>query len=196
MKSIIIGLTGPIAAGKNTVAGILGRHGAAVIDADSVGHRVILPQSKAWHEIIITFGSKVLNRGGAINRKKLAHIVFSNRGALKKLNRITHPEMRKMIRGQIRAAKMEGKKFIVVNAAILREMKLAPLVDKVVVVLAKKDMRVRRLSRTGLSRAEALARINSQISELEYRKIADIVIRNDHNLIILNENVKRMISSL
>ena len=196
MKSMVIGLTGPIASGKNTVAGILGRHGAAVIDADSVGHQAILPQSKAWHGIIKAFGSKVLNRGGAINRKKLAHIVFSNKDALKKLNKITHPEIRIMIRDQIRSAKMEGKKIIIINAAILKEMRLLPLVDKVIVVLARKNLRVNRLVRSGMSRSDAIARIGSQISDPEYRKMADIVIENDENIAKLKEKVKRTIASL
>jgi dephospho-CoA kinase len=196
VKNIVIGLTGPIASGKNTVAGILGRHGAAIIDADSVGHRAILPQSKAWHGIIKAFGSKVLNRGGAINRKKLAHIVFSNKNALKRLNSITHPEMRKMIREQLRSARLEGKKLIVVNAAILKEMKLLPLVDKVVVVMARKNLRVNRLVRAGLSRSDAIARVNSQIPDPEYRKMADIVIVNDQNTAKLKDKVKRIIASL
>ncbi len=196
MKSIIIGLTGPIAAGKSTVAGILGRHGAAVIDADKIGHQVILPQSKAWHGIVKAFGSKVLNRGGAINRKKLAHIVFSGKPSLNKLNRITHPEMRKMISDQVRAAKFEGKNLVIVNAAVLKEMKLLPLVDKVLAVLAKKDLRIIRLVRSGLSKADAIARINSQIPDSEYRKMADMVIENDGDLKKLNEKVKRTIASL
>ena len=66
MKNIVIGLTGTIASGKNTVAKIFRKKGAFVIDADKVGHRVIMPQAKAWHEIIKAFGSKVL-KGGALS---------------------------------------------------------------------------------------------------------------------------------
>lgn len=196
MKSIVIGLTGPIASGKNTVAKIFGRRGALVIDADKIGHQIIAPQTKAWHEIVKVFGSKVLNRGGVINRRKLAKIVFSDPAALGKLNGITHSEMRRVISEKIRAAKLSNKRFIVVNAAILNEMKLLPLVDKVVVVSAGEKIRVKRLVRYGLSREEAAARIKSQESISSYRKTADFVIENSKKINDLKENVKRIISAL
>ena len=107
MKSTVIGLTGPIASGKNTVARMFCRYGAFIIDADKVGHQVIAPQKKAWHEIVKVFGSKVLNRGGAVNRRKLASIVFSNSQALNKLNRITHAEIRKTIKEVLNNVKIK-----------------------------------------------------------------------------------------
>jgi dephospho-CoA kinase len=195
-KNIIIGLTGPIASGKDMVAKMLSRRGAYVIDADKIGHQVILPQTKAWHETVNVFGSKVLNRGGMINRKKLAGLIFSSQAALKKLNRITHPEMRKMISEEIGAAKLLDKKYIVINAAILDEMKLLPLVDKVILVLAGKTVRIRRLIRSGRTRQEALARIRAQRSDAQYRKIADFVIVNDKSIEDLKQKVKKMISAL
>jgi dephospho-CoA kinase len=196
MKSIVIGLTGPIASGKDTAAKMFGRRGALVIDADKIGHQVIAPQTKAWHEIIRVFGSKVLNRGGVINRKKLAKIVFSDPAALRKLNGITHPEMRRVISEKIRAARQSKKRYIVVNAAILEKMKLSPLVDKVVVVSAGEKTRVKRLVRSGLSKQEAVARIRSQEKDSAYRRIADFVIDNSKKIVDLKENVKRILSSL
>jgi dephospho-CoA kinase len=193
---IVIGLTGPIASGKNAVAKMFSRRGACVIDADKIGHQVLAPQSKVWHEIVKSFGSKVLNRGGAINRRKLAGVVFSNQAALNKLNRITHPEMRKIISGEIKAAKLSNKKYIVINAAILNEMKLLPLVDKVIVVLAGEATRIKRLVKAGLSRREALARMRSQGPASRYREIADFVIVNDKNMEDLKQKVKRIISAL
>jgi hypothetical protein len=109
-KKIIIGLTGPIASGKSMAAKMLARHGAFVIDADVIGHQVIAPQSKAWHEIVKAFGLKVLNRGGAVNRRKLARIVFSRPSSLKKLDKITHPEMRRIISAKIKLAKISDNK--------------------------------------------------------------------------------------
>lgn len=196
MKSIVIGLTGPIASGKNTAAKMFARRGALVIDADKIGHQVIAPQTKAWHGIVKFFGSKVLNRGGVINRKKLAKIVFSDPAALRKLNSITHPEIRRVISEKIRAGKLAKKKYIVVNAAILKEMKLLPLVDKVVAVSAGEKMRVKRLIRSGLTKQEAAARIRSQAGISGYRKIADFVIENNKKIDDLKKNVKRMISAL
>ncbi len=196
MKSTVIGLTGPIASGKNAAAKIFGRRGAAVIDADDIGHRVIAPQTKAWHEIVKVFGSKVLNRGGAVNRHKLAGIVFSDPAALKRLNRITHPEMRRMIAERVRAAKLLKKRFIVVNAAILEKMKLLPLVDKVIAVLADKRTRIRRLKRAGLPVSDALARMRSQEKDRSYRRIADFAVENNGTIGDLQEKIKRIIAAL
>jgi dephospho-CoA kinase len=195
-KKIIIGLTGPIASGKNTVAKMFARRGAFVIDADTIGHKAIAPQSKAWHEIVKAFGSKVLNRGGAVNRRKLARIVFSKPSLLKKLDKISHPEMRKMISGRLKLAKMSGKKHIVVNAALLEEIKLFSMVDKVILVLAGRGLRLKRLLRSGMSRQEALARIRTQRSDQSYRKTADFVIDNNRTIDDLKKKVVKVISKL
>ena len=87
----VIGLTGPIGAGKDEVARILRRRGAYIIDADAVAHTLYETQTPVWHELIRVFGSKVLVRGGKINRKKLGDIVFSDQKRLKELDRIIHP---------------------------------------------------------------------------------------------------------
>ena len=195
-KNLVIGLTGPIASGKNTVAKMFARRGAFVIDADTIGHQVIAPQSKAWHEIVKVFGSKVLNRGGAVNRRKLAGIVFSRPGSLKKLDKITHPEMRRMISAKIKLAKMSNKKYIIVNAALLQEMKLLPLVDKVLVVIAGKNSRISRLVKKGRSRQESLAKIHAQKSDAEYKKMADFVIVNDKTIKDLKKKFIKVISKL
>ena len=73
-KVKIIGLTGPIAAGKNEVCKILSRR-AHIIDAAEVGHKLLVPQSGLWKELVKTFGSKILQQGGKVNRKKLPHIM-------------------------------------------------------------------------------------------------------------------------
>ena len=196
MKSMVIGLTGPIASGKNAVARMFSRRASVIIDADRIGHQVMIPQTKVWHEIVKTFGSRVLNRGGAVNRRKLASAAFSNPSALKKLNRITHPEIKKIIISRVKEAKLAKKKFIVINAAVLEKMKLLPLIDKVIVVLADEKKRMGRLQRSGLSRADAAARIRSQEKDPAYRKIADFVITNNGAINDLKKKVKRIISSL
>lgn len=192
-KKIIVGLTGPIAAGKDIAAKVFSRHGALVIDADLVGHEIIVPQSKVWHEIVKAFGVKVLNRGGKVNRKKLGRIVFGNTSVLKRLDKMMHPEMRKVIRSKI---SQTDKKLIVINAALLAEMKLLPFTDKVIVVMASEKLRIKRLMKAGASRPDALARIRSQASASRYRRIADIVIENNKGINSLQEKIKKVISAL
>lgn len=195
-NKIIIGLTGPIASGKDTVARILGRHGAYIINADKVGHEVMRPQTKTWHHIVKDFGSKVLNKGGIVNRRKLARIVFSDKKKLAQLDRVMHPEMRGRIKEMIKAAKDRKKKLIIINAAILLEMGLLPFVDKVITVMASEKTRLKRLIRCGRARTDALARIKAQASAAKYRKISDIVIMNDKSIKELKGKIKRIVSSL
>jgi len=96
-KAKVIGLTGPIGSGKNEVAKVLKRRGAYIIDADRIAHTLYSTQSAIWQELVRVFGSRILNRGGAINRKKLGEIVFANKRELKKLNRIIHPLLKEAI---------------------------------------------------------------------------------------------------
>ena len=75
---ITIGITGGIGSGKSTASQILGELGAAVIDADKVGHRIYLPDTPAWREIVATFGEGVLAPDRTIDRSRLGPIVFSD----------------------------------------------------------------------------------------------------------------------
>jgi len=201
----VIGLTGPVGAGKDEAAKILRRRGAFVIDADEAAHTLYGRQSPAWSQLVKTFGSRILIRGGEINRKKLAEIVFSDKRKLKELDRIVHPFLKEAIvkiTGDQKAmpagrqAEREKQKtgirnqIIVINAAVLKEIGLIDHVDEVWVVMAAKAARMKRLVRSGLSKEEAQKRIGSQASQKEYLKMADVVIRNDGTLKQLNAKVQ------
>ncbi|MDD5382910.1 MAG: dephospho-CoA kinase [Candidatus Margulisbacteria bacterium] len=185
----IIGLTGPAAAGKSEVARLLKRRGAFVIEADQVAHTLYNTQSPVWHELVRVFGSRILMRGGKINRKRLGEIVFADRGKLKQLNAIAHPALKASIVQQLetRDPRLET---VVINAAVLKEIGLLDQVDKVWVVIAPKEMRLKRLVKSGFSKEEALRRINAQPSQAEYLKIADVVIKNEGTLKQLNAKVQ------
>ncbi|MFC1571767.1 dephospho-CoA kinase [Candidatus Margulisiibacteriota bacterium] len=180
---MIIGLTGPIGAGKDTVAKILQRRGALVIDADKVAHTLYRPQSPVWRDLVKAFGSKVLSRGGEINRRKLAEIVFSDSSKLKQLNRIVHPYLKEEI---IKVA----KEPCIINAAVLKEIGLVDYVNEVWVVMASKEKRLKRLIKSGLDKEEAEKRIRSQMSQKEYLAMADVVIENNGTLKQLNAKIQ------
>lgn len=190
-RTKIIGLTGPIGAGKNEVAKLLKRRGAFIIDADRLAHTLYSTQSAIWRELVRVFGSRILNRGGTINRKKLGEMVFADKNQLKKLNRIIHPLLREAIVLIAAEKRAEGAKLIVINAAVLKEIGLIDQVDEVWLVTADREKRSRRLLKSGLSKKQAETRLNAQMSQREYLKLADIVIRNDNSLKRLAEQVKR-----
>jgi dephospho-CoA kinase len=180
----VIGLTGGIGAGKSTVTQMLEELGAAVIDADKVGHEIYLPDLPAWREIVDTFGAEVLNADRAINRQALGKIVFANPQALHTLNRIVHPKMFDRMLELIAELRARGSmKAIVVEAAVLIEANWMPLVDQVWVVVASEAVVVERLARQRhLTPEQVRTRIAAQLANDERLQYAHVVIRNDGSL--------------
>lgn len=88
-----IGLTGGIASGKSTVAAILREKGYRVVDADAIAHRLMQPGHVNYDGIVAAFGTDLLDENGAIDRRKLGRIVFSDKKALQKLEAIVHPNI-------------------------------------------------------------------------------------------------------
>jgi dephospho-CoA kinase len=180
----VIGLTGGIGAGKSTVTQMLEELGAAVIDADKVGHQIYLPDLPAWREIVETFGPEVLNADRSINRQALGTMVFADPEALRTLNRIVHPKMFDRMAELIAELRMHaGIKAIVVEAAVLIEANWQPLADQVWLVIASETVVVERLAKQRhLSPEQVRSRIAAQLSNEERRQHAHVVIRNDGSL--------------
>lgn len=160
----IIGLTGPAGAGKDEVAKILRRRGAMVIDADKLAHTLYIHRSPLWKKIVKTFGSDILTRTKEIDRKKLGAIVFSDRRKLNKLNKLVHPVLKREI-----IKKIKGKKFVVINAAVLKEIGLVGVCDEVWLVWASPEKRKKRAGRL----------IKFQMSKKDYVKIGTAVVENN-----------------
>jgi dephospho-CoA kinase len=191
---LIIGLTGGIVSGKSTVARMFKDLGAKIVDADKLGHKVILPQGAAWKRIIKIFGKDILQKDQTINREKLGKIVFANQNLLKKLNKITHPKIIKLIKKKISLAKdnsKEEKKILIIDAALIYETKIDRLMDKIIVVYLDEEEQLKRLiKRNNLSEKEALQKIKSQIPLKEKIEIADYVIDNSNSLDKTKEQVE------
>ena len=180
----VVGLTGGIGAGKSTVTQMLEALGAAVIEADKVGHQIYLPDLPAWREIVDTFGPEVLNADRTINRQALGKLVFADPEALRRLNHIVHPKMFDRIGELIAEMRARGwMKAIVVEAAVLIEANWMALVDQVWVVVASEAVVVDRLAKQRhLSSEQVRTRIAAQLTNDERLKHADVVIRNDGSL--------------
>ena len=194
--TIIVGLTGGIVGGKSTVASMFRDLGAKIIDADKLGHSVILPNKSAWKKIIKLFGRDILQNDLTIDREKLGKIVFANQTLLKKLNEITHPEITKMIKKEIDSAKNKihnREKVLIIEAALVYEAKIDRFMDKIIVVYIDKDEQIKRLiKRNNLSKDEALQRVRSQIPMEEKAKMADYVIDNSSSLDKTKEQVVKI----
>jgi len=174
--SIVVGLSGTIASGKSTVSRMLERCGALVINADTVGHKLLSRGEVGWGRVVGNFGTGVLNSRRDVDRSKLAMCVFSNETALKRLNRLLHPPMVERIEREINSARGRGAKLIVVEAAVLFEMGMQKTTDEVWVTYADRKTILRRLTERGMTVHEAHARVCSQISPNEFMRMADRVI--------------------
>lgn len=195
---LVIGVTGGIGCGKSEVCRILERLGAKVIDADAIAREITDKDAKVIAQIRKTFGEEVFSPEGKLNRRKLAQIVFSNKTALEKLNRIVHPRVFKITEKELAGARKSGiYKLAVINAALIYEVGMEKNLDLVVVVSASLNRRIERLTqRNGMTEAEILARINVQMPLQEKVKRADYVIENDGTLAQLETKVKELYEEL
>lgn len=177
MKPRVIGLTGPMGAGKSVVAAMLRDLGAKVIDADAIVHDEQSRGTVGYSAIVQAFGTKVLDDHKEIDRKKLAEEVFGDPAKLARLERIMHP---RVIARVLQARKMlRDGDVMVVEAIKLLESDLRNVCDQVWVVVAPRDVLIDRLRARGLPQAEAEMRLARQSSEEEFRAAADVVITND-----------------
>lgn len=175
-RPFVIGITGNIACGKSLVLRLLDELGASTIDADRVAHEVMAPGTPTAEKIIATFGEEIRSADGGIDRRKLGAIVFSDPAKLAQLDALAHPPTVDEIRKRIREATTN---VVVVDAIKLFEAGLASDCDEVWVVVCDPDQQVTRLmARNGLSREEALQRINAQSPQEEKARRADRVIDN------------------
>jgi dephospho-CoA kinase len=186
----IIGLTGGYGSGKSTIARFLAELGAAVIDADKVGHEVFKPGTEAWREVVATFGQGIISIDGTIDHRKLSRIVFHNPDARERLNKIMHPRIYERVLTLIEEYRQKGIDVVVVEAPLLLEAGWKPMFDEVWVASAPQQTIIQRMKeQRGVPEAESLARINAQMTDEERTEQADVVISTDFPLEELKEEV-------
>ena len=177
---LIVGLTGGIASGKSTVSRQLGELGCEIIDADLLAREVVAPGEPAWRQIAEAFGREVLQADGALDRKRLAALVFADPEERRRLEAIIHPAVHS--RRQVTLADLTARGFdgiVIQDAALLIEVGGAKEVDRLVVVYAERAIQLERLRhRDGLDPAEAERRVASQMPLLDKVRLADYVIDN------------------
>ena len=176
---VVIGLAGGIGTGKSEVARILGDLGAAVLEADRMGHAVYLPDSDGFREVVSTFGDDVVGEDGEIDRRVLGSKVFGNPEAMEKLNNIAWPRIKQMLADGIKEQQAAGTQVIVMDAAIMIEAGWTDLCDELWVAQSSEEEMISRLqSRNGLTEEQARQRINAQLSNAEREDYADVLLQN------------------
>ena len=172
-----VGLTGGLASGKSFVGQALQLCGCKLIEADVLGHMVLLPGGAAYDAVVKEFGTGILNPDRTIDRKKLALEVFSNKARLSTLNSLVHPEVYKKT-DELMAAYFaaDPDAIVVVEAAIHIETGGYKRFDKLILVVCDEQQQIERAMHRGATREEAMARLASQMPLAEKRKFADYVI--------------------
>lgn len=193
----VIGLTGGIACGKSTVAAILRKLGVKLIDADEIAHRIYLPGTPSYTEIVREFGPDILDADGPINRKRLGEIVFQSQTARSKLEGITHPVIVQEINDLINAAKFENCPLLVVEVPLLFEAGLDGQFDYIWVVSAHPDIQLKRLiKRNHLTLEEAAARLSAQLPLSDKEGKADVIIYNNSEINHLEDEIKQLLETV
>jgi dephospho-CoA kinase len=192
----MVGLTGGIGSGKSTVAELLVRRGAVVVDADAVARSVVEPGTPALAALVERFGPGVLAADGSLDRPKLAELAFADEESRKDLEAITHPAINAEFLRQMQAAPADG--IVVCDVPLLAESPAAQArgYPVVVVVEAPLELRLERLEGRGVPRDDAQRRIAAQASDEERRAIATHLIDNSGDLAALEPQVEALWTDL
>ena len=177
---VVAGLTGGIASGKSTVAGMLREAGARIVDADRIAREVVQPGRKAWKAVRARFGEGVLQPDGTLDRGKLGHLVFQDHALKAVLEDIVHPFVFRQMAADLRhiAAAHPGA-VVVLDIPLLIESGLHnQLPFTILVYVPEAVQRMRLIRRDGLSEADARARIQAQMPIEAKRAHADLIIDN------------------
>jgi dephospho-CoA kinase len=186
----IIGLTGGVASGKSLVSRTLAGRGMTVIDADDISHEILATDTSIRQEVVRTFGTEVLNEEGKIDRGKLGRIVFFQDPERRKtLEAILHPPIREAMWKRARESRSDD---VVLDIPLLIETGAHERVDLVVVVYATRELQIQRLvARDGISRQDAMKRIDTQLPLEEKVSAAHYIINNTGSVEETEEQVIR-----
>lgn len=191
LKSRCVAITGGIATGKSTVAGILRSLQYEVIDADHLARDAVRPGTKTLQAITGIFGSAILTPAGHLDREKIRSIVMSDPAERKKLEAIMHPAIQKLFQERVEQSPLsDGQTLFFYEAALIFETGRQDLFHEVWATYCPEETQIRRLcDRSGLSRADALKILAAQMPALEKATKATRTIPTNGTL----EDVKRLV---
>ena len=174
----VIGLTGGVGSGKSTVLAILKNdYGALILEADRIAEEMMQPDGASYAKLAKLLGRGVLRDDGTIDRSRMSELVFADPKLLDQVNAIVHPDTIAEVRRRIENAE---EKLIVYESAIPEEARFSELTDAVLYVYASEDTRLERLFfGRGYSFDKTESIMRRQMSESEFRRLADAEVNND-----------------
>ncbi len=195
---MIVGLTGPTGSGKSTVCQMLREwQGVEIIDCDQLSRRVASKGNRCLVDLAVEFSPLIIDSQGELNRRRLAEIVFSDKEKLKTLNRIIFPYIVEEAELDIMRARERGAKLIFLDAPTLFESGADKLCQKIVVVTADPDIRLRRIiARDHITAELAVRRMSSQHTDEFFADRADYLIHNNGDSVELRLAVLELLNDL
>ena len=175
-----VGLTGGIASGKSTVAAMFQGLGAALVDTDRLARRAVEPGSPGLARVVESFGPGVLGPDGALDRRGLRRVIFSDPGARARLNAIVHPLVLEMVEAELgRLGEENPGGVALVDVPLLFEVGWQARFACVVLVYVPPRLQVERLmARDQVDRKAAEAALAAQMPIEEKRGLAQFVVDN------------------
>ena len=177
--ALFLALSGGIGAGKSTITHVLRGLGVFVVDADQLAREVLSPFHPVYEAVLANFGTDLKLPDRSLDRYLLAQRAFSSPESTLLLNSLTHPAISALAWERLKSAP-QGT-CALYDVPLLTTYEDASLFDAVIMVSAPEEVRLRRLISRGLSEEDARARIHSQISDSERRKLASIWVENHGN---------------
>jgi dephospho-CoA kinase len=183
---IKIGLTGGIGSGKSTVARIFCALGIPVFNSDEEAKKLYTSDNILREKLLSTFGTEIYLGNGEINKSFLINTVFTHEQKLKLLNSIVHPRVK--ISFEVWLNNHEHLPCVIKEAAILFESGAYRQVDKIIVVTAPVELRIKRvMERDGVDRESVLLRINRQYPEEKLISMSDYTIDNSGSKLVVKQ---------
>ncbi len=183
-----VGITGGIGSGKTTACKLFEKLGVPVYYADQRAKELMIFDKQLKQQIIAAFGVDAYLENGDLNREYLAKVVFSNEQKLIELNDMVHPVVAADSVSWNEVLASKNFPYTIKEAALLVESGSYKHLDKLIVVTAPVNERVKRVMlRDEASEAQVLARVNAQLPDEEKLKLADFVIQNTDLIALANQ---------
>lgn len=193
-RRLTVGLTGGIGSGKSETLEIFARAGAETVSLDRIAHELSKKGKPLYKVLVKAFGREILDAAGRIDRRTLGERVFNVPALRRRLEAATHPVIRREWRRRLATAK---RKVVVVDVPLLFEGKRQKDFDVTILVTAPRSRRISRVRRRdGLKNSQILKRMRAQMPDVEKRRLADVVIRNDGSLKDLARKVREYQNAL
>lgn len=192
-----IALTGGIATGKSHVREQFEALGVPTLDADVLARRAVEPGTPGFEAVVRRFGRDILNASDALDRHKLAAVVFADAAARRDLEAIVHPIVRRAIEGWFASLDPARYAFAIADIPLLYETEREGDFEAVIVAACEPATQIRRvMARDGATEEDARRRLAAQLPIAEKVRRADYVIRTDGTVADTNAQVQDVFRQL